>query len=458
MKFIENYPVEKLSPAEYNPRKISKSQFKKLKESIQKFGIIKPIIVNGENGILTAGHQRIKATKELGISEVPVIKLEKIAKSDEIMFNLFHNSIETNLSSVRVLNIENLPYGYNFVKPEYIIFEKNLNPAIVKEIGKLIIKYGEWGSVVCDEDGNILCNSDYAIACKILNKPLLIYKMDNNKIGEFSKYLSLDYGKYYFDSLGIKDYNQTYCQMNRLKGEKAFKSTTYEKYVLPMLEKNHRILDFGAGKCAYPKMLRQQGFNAFMYEPFYRNEKGDAFDISKICEFINEIELEISKNGLFDIVVLDSVLNSVTSPKMQHYVLLACNSLLKVDGLLILGTRCLGHVECRRKSKKATNDSRDIEFLDYDNYSVTFRKGVWTKQRFNTKEGLHKELSPYFEDVEIFGSETRSNIYAICKKPFRWSLSDYKAVLNTEFNMTYPKGFKHNKHKKLVETILKTLF
>lgn len=457
MKFIENYPVENLSPAEYNPRKISASQFEKLKESIQKFGVIKPIIVNGENGVLTAGHQRIRAIKELCIDKVPVIKLEKIVKSDEIMFNLFHNSIETNLSNVKVMNIKKLPLGYNFIEHEKIIFDKNLNPTIVKEIGKLIIKYGEWGSVVCDENGKVLCNSDYAIACKILNKPLLIYKIKNDKIEEFSKYLSLDYGKYYYDSLGIKDYNQTHCQMNRLTGKKPLKSTTYEKYVLPIIEKHHRILDFGAGKCAYANKLKNEGYNVFMYEPFFRNEKENSFDMDKIVGFIEEIQLEIKKNGLFDIVVLDSVLNSVTSQKMQHNVLLTCNSLLKEEGILILGARSLGKAKLVHNQTKSTNSKREIEFLDDDNFSVTFRKGVWTKQRFNTKKNLAMELSSYFEEVETLGNETRSNIYAICKKPIRRSLSEHETALNTEFNMTYPSGFKHNKHKKLVETVLEKL-
>lgn len=115
MEFIENYPVSKLQAADYNPRKINKSALRKLKESITKFGIVKPIIINGENGILTAGHQRTKALKDLNIEFVPVIKLEGIEKSDEIMFNLFHNSVETNLSSVRLGNIENLSNSYHFI-------------------------------------------------------------------------------------------------------------------------------------------------------------------------------------------------------------------------------------------------------------------------------------------------------------------------------------------------------
>ena len=108
-------------------------------------------------------------------------------------------------------------------------------------------------------------------------------------------------------------------------------------------------------------------------------------------------------------------------------------------------------------SKRTTNKKREIEFLDDDQFSVTFRNGVWTKQRFTTKENLKKELTPYFEEIEVLGNETRSNIYAICKKPIRFSKEEYKIALETEFNMTYPNDFKHNKHEKLVEASLEKL-
>ncbi|MDE6137956.1 MAG: methyltransferase domain-containing protein [Candidatus Gastranaerophilales bacterium] len=364
MEFIKDFAVENLIVADYNPRIINENSYRKLKESITKFGIIKPLIINGDNNILTAGHQRTKTLKELGINFTPVIKLQNIAKSDEIMFNLFHNSIETNGSKVGLSLVSNIPYGYSFVKPGFINIRKNLNPIIVKEISKLIIKYGTWGSAICDETGAVVVNSEYAIACKLLEKPLLVYKMKNDEIEELRHYLKEDYGKYYFNNLEVKDYNQTFCQMHRLKGEKELKSTTYTKYVLPILNKNMRVLDFGAGKCSYPNKLRKEGYNIFMYEPFYRKEKSNAFDINQIVSFLEEIQRDISKNGLYDIVILDSVLNSITNLEMQHNVLLVCNSLLKDNGTLILGTRSLGKTIATMKSKQATNRKRDIEFLD----------------------------------------------------------------------------------------------
>ena len=136
---------------------------------------------------------------------------------------------------------------------------------------------------LCDENGAIITNSEYAIACKLLEKPLLVYKMHNEKVESLKYFLNENYGKYYFDNLQVKDYNQTFCQMNRLSGEKELKSTTYIKYVLPKIDKNMRILDFGSGKCSYSQKLKNKGYKIFMYEPFYRCEKVNSFDIENIA-------------------------------------------------------------------------------------------------------------------------------------------------------------------------------
>tara|TARA_R110002020_G_scaffold41198_1_gene121490 strand:+ start:239 stop:838 length:600 start_codon:yes stop_codon:yes gene_type:complete len=61
---IKKIDINKLIPATYNPRQISKKQYKDLKESIEKFGLIDPIIVNKDFTII-GGHQRYKVCVEL---------------------------------------------------------------------------------------------------------------------------------------------------------------------------------------------------------------------------------------------------------------------------------------------------------------------------------------------------------------------------------------------------------
>lgn len=146
-------------------------------------------------------------------------------------------------------------------------------------------------------------------------------------------------------------------------------------------------------------------------------------------------------------VVLDSVLNSITSKEYEDYVLTTCNALLKNDGTMYIGTRNIKSVEDALNYRKSTDKVRGIEFMDKDNFSATFRKGVWTMQKFNTKESLEILLSKYFGDVYV-NSSNKNQLYAICKQPKKLSKEKYKTALNIEFNMEYPNGFCHNKRMK----------
>ena len=71
--------INTLNSAPYNPRKWSEGAIKQLTESIKKFGLVDPILVNGaENrkNIVIGGHFRLKVAKDLGYKEVPVIYVD----------------------------------------------------------------------------------------------------------------------------------------------------------------------------------------------------------------------------------------------------------------------------------------------------------------------------------------------------------------------------------------------
>lgn len=70
--------ISELKPSEYNPRVHTKEAIKKLKQSITEHSIVDPIIINthpSRKNIIIGGEMRWKACKELGYTEVPVIKL-----------------------------------------------------------------------------------------------------------------------------------------------------------------------------------------------------------------------------------------------------------------------------------------------------------------------------------------------------------------------------------------------
>ena len=73
------YPVESLIFAEYNPRQLTKDQYKGLRDSIERFGLVDPIIVNthkDRENIVVGGHQRIRIAQDLGIKDIPCVEVE----------------------------------------------------------------------------------------------------------------------------------------------------------------------------------------------------------------------------------------------------------------------------------------------------------------------------------------------------------------------------------------------
>ena len=74
----QSIPIEKLKPAEYNPRKKLKSgdkEYDKIKNSILEFGYVEPIIINYDMTVI-GGHQRLTVLKDIGYSEVKCVVLE----------------------------------------------------------------------------------------------------------------------------------------------------------------------------------------------------------------------------------------------------------------------------------------------------------------------------------------------------------------------------------------------
>ncbi len=71
--------IDSLIFAEYNPRQLTKDQYKHLKDSIDRFGLVDPIIVNSNptrKNIIVGGHQRVKVAKDMNIKEVPVLEVD----------------------------------------------------------------------------------------------------------------------------------------------------------------------------------------------------------------------------------------------------------------------------------------------------------------------------------------------------------------------------------------------
>jgi len=83
--------IKELNPAPYNPRKWSEAAIAGLTESIQRFGLVDPIIVNGapeRKNVVIGGHFRLKVAKDLGYKEVPVVFVNIPDETKERELNL----------------------------------------------------------------------------------------------------------------------------------------------------------------------------------------------------------------------------------------------------------------------------------------------------------------------------------------------------------------------------------
>ena len=92
---IEQCPVERLVPYARNARTHSDEQVAQVAASIARFGFVNPILV-GPDWVIIAGHARLLAARELGMSEVPVIVLEHLSESERRALVIADNRLAMN--------------------------------------------------------------------------------------------------------------------------------------------------------------------------------------------------------------------------------------------------------------------------------------------------------------------------------------------------------------------------
>lgn len=94
---VQQIKIAELNPAPYNPRIWDEKAVRDLTESIKRFGLVDPIIVNSapnRKNIVVGGHFRLKVAKDLGYTEVPVIfiNIPAIEKEKELNLRLNRNT------------------------------------------------------------------------------------------------------------------------------------------------------------------------------------------------------------------------------------------------------------------------------------------------------------------------------------------------------------------------------
>lgn len=93
---IQEMNINDITPADYNPRidlNENDDEYKKIKNSIQEFGYVDPIIWNKRTGNIVGGHQRYTVLKDLGHETVDVSVVD-MSEQDEMALNIALNKVE----------------------------------------------------------------------------------------------------------------------------------------------------------------------------------------------------------------------------------------------------------------------------------------------------------------------------------------------------------------------------
>lgn len=127
MKIIEK-KIEDLIEADYNPRLLTDKQKKDLNESLTKFGIVDPIIINKNKerkNVIIGGHQRCRVWKEMGNKTVPCIELDlTLEKERELNIRLNKNTGEFDITLLKEHFDDEDLMGYGFEDYELGVFDK----------------------------------------------------------------------------------------------------------------------------------------------------------------------------------------------------------------------------------------------------------------------------------------------------------------------------------------------
>lgn len=138
---IDYLPIEELKPYEGNAKLHPKEQIEQIKKSIKDFGFNDPVAVWKDNDIIE-GHGRLIAAKELGLTEIPIIRLDDLTDQQRRAYMLAHNKLTMNSDfdmELLTKEIENIidfdmtDFGFDSLLDDNTVVEDDYTPDVPEE-------------------------------------------------------------------------------------------------------------------------------------------------------------------------------------------------------------------------------------------------------------------------------------------------------------------------------------
>jgi len=248
---VKKIDINKLQPASYNPRQISTKQYKDLKESIKKFDLVDPIIINKDMTVI-GGHQRLKVCKDLKHTEIDCVVLD-LTKEEERELNIRLNKSggefdmdilanEFDVEELKDWGFKDIDFGFNIDK----IVEGNTEDDYIPEVKESRVKLGDvWelgkhrlmcGDSTKESDVEKLMNGEKADMV-FTDPPYNVdydggskkrEKIKNDKLNDFSQFLnSCFFNMHLFMKDGSCIY-VTHSEVERLSFTETFKMVGFQ--------------------------------------------------------------------------------------------------------------------------------------------------------------------------------------------------------------------------------------
>lgn len=128
---IEYLPIDELKPYEHNAKLHPAEQIEQIKKSIQDYGFRDPVGI--WQGQIVEGHGRVLAAKELGFTEIPVIRLDDMTDEQRREYAIVHNQTTMN-SGFDFFILDGELEGLPDFNAEFYGFSHVVNPGDLSEL------------------------------------------------------------------------------------------------------------------------------------------------------------------------------------------------------------------------------------------------------------------------------------------------------------------------------------
>lgn len=85
-------PLADLLPDPANPRRMSETQARDLIGSVERWGVVEPVVFNTRTGQLVGGHMRVEAARVLGMKTFPAVDVD-LPEEEQRLLNVALNKI-----------------------------------------------------------------------------------------------------------------------------------------------------------------------------------------------------------------------------------------------------------------------------------------------------------------------------------------------------------------------------